>query len=29
MYPLVTHVFNFVGRGALGIFMAGDADPKN
>ena len=23
MYPLVTHAFNFVGRGALGIFMAG------
>jgi nitrite reductase (NO-forming) len=22
MYPLVTHAFNFVGRGALGIFMA-------
>ena len=29
MYPLVTHAFNFVGRGALGIFMAGDGDPKN
>jgi nitrite reductase (NO-forming) len=23
MYPLVTHAFNFVGRGALGIIMAG------
>jgi nitrite reductase (NO-forming) len=29
MYPMVTHAFNFVGRGALGIFMAGDGDPKN
>ena len=29
MYPLVTHAFNFVGRGALGIFMAGDGDPTN
>jgi nitrite reductase (NO-forming) len=29
MYPLVTHAFNFVGRGALGIFMAGDGDPAN
>ncbi len=29
MYPLVTHAFNFVGRGAIGIFMAGDGDPKN
>jgi nitrite reductase (NO-forming) len=29
MYPLVTHAFNFVGRGALGLFMAGDGDPKN
>ena len=29
MYPLVTHAFNFVGRGALGIFMAGDGDPLN
>jgi nitrite reductase (NO-forming) len=29
MYPLVTHAFNFVGRGAVGIFMAGDGDPKN
>ncbi len=29
IYPLVTHAFNFVGRGALGIFMAGDGDPLN
>lgn len=29
MYPLVTHAFNFVGRGALGLFMAGDGDPLN
>ncbi|HXI45496.1 MAG TPA: multicopper oxidase domain-containing protein [Candidatus Acidoferrales bacterium] len=29
MYPFVTHAFNFVVRGAIGIFMAGDGDPKN
>jgi len=29
MYPFVTHAFNFVGRGAIGLFMAGDGDPKN
>ena len=29
MYPMVTHAFNFVGRGALGLFMAGDGDPKS
>jgi nitrite reductase (NO-forming) len=29
MYPLVTHAFNFVGRGAIGLFMAGDGDPTN
>jgi nitrite reductase (NO-forming) len=28
-YPMVTHAFNFVGRGALGFFQAGDGDPKN
>ena len=22
--PIVTHAFNFVGRGALGLFQAGD-----
>jgi nitrite reductase (NO-forming) len=27
MYPIVTHAFNFVGRGALGMFMAGDGGP--
>jgi nitrite reductase (NO-forming) len=29
MYPLVTHAFNLVGKGALGLFMAGDGDPLN
>ncbi len=29
LYPIVTHAFNFVGRGALGVFQAGDGDPKN
>jgi nitrite reductase (NO-forming) len=29
MYPFVTHAFNFVGRGAVGIFIAGDGDPHN
>ncbi len=29
MYPFVTHAFNFVVRGALGIFKAGDGDPHN
>jgi nitrite reductase (NO-forming) len=29
MYPFVTHAFNFVGRGAIGVFMAGDGDPLN
>jgi nitrite reductase (NO-forming) len=28
-YPIVTHAFNFVGRGALGVLQAGDGDPKN
>ncbi len=27
LYPAVTHAFNFVGRGAIGIFKAGDGDP--
>jgi nitrite reductase (NO-forming) len=27
MYPIVTHAFNFVGRGALGLFQAGDVGP--
>lgn len=29
MYPMVTHAFNFVGRGAIGILQSGDGDPKN
>ena len=29
LYPMVTHAFNFVGRGALGLFQAGDCDPLN
>ena len=29
MYPMVTHAFNFVGRGALGLFQAGDGIPNN
>jgi len=29
LYPMVTHAFNFVGRGALGLFRAGDGDPLN
>ncbi len=29
LYPLVTHAFNFVGRGALGLLQAGDGDPTN
>jgi len=29
LYPIVTHAFNFVGRGALGLIQAGDGDPKN
>jgi nitrite reductase (NO-forming) len=28
-YPMVTHAFNFVGRGALGIIQSGDGDPLN
>jgi nitrite reductase (NO-forming) len=28
-YPMVTHAFNFVGRGALGLFLSGDGDPTN
>ena len=28
LYPIVTHAFNFVGRGALGLFQAGDGDPR-
>jgi nitrite reductase (NO-forming) len=29
LYPIVTHAFNFVGRGALGLLQAGDGDPTN
>jgi nitrite reductase (NO-forming) len=29
LYPVVTHAFNFVGRGALGLVKAGDGDPTN
>ena len=29
MYPFVTHAFNFVVRGAIGTFSAGDGDPNN
>ncbi len=29
LYPFVTHAFNFVGRGAIGLFKAGDGDPNN
>jgi nitrite reductase (NO-forming) len=29
MYPFVTHAFNDVVRGAIGLFMAGDGDPTN
>ena len=28
LYPIVTHAFNFVSRGALGLFKSGDGDPK-
>jgi nitrite reductase (NO-forming) len=27
MYPIVTHAFNFPGRGALGMLQAGDGEP--
>ena len=29
LYPIVTHAFTYVGRGALGLVQAGDGDPKN
>ena len=29
LYPIVTHAYNLVGRGALGLFRAGDGDPLN
>lgn len=27
LYPIVTHKFSNVGKGALGLFQAGDASP--
>ncbi len=27
LYPMVTHAFNFPGRGAVGLFQAGDGEP--
>ena len=27
LYPMVTHAFNFPGRGALGLVQAGDGQP--
>ena len=27
LYPIVTHAFNFPGRGALGLLQAGDGQP--
>jgi nitrite reductase (NO-forming) len=29
LYPFVTHAFNFVAHGAIGLFQAGDGDPAN
>ena len=29
LYPAVTHAFNFVGLGAIGLVQAGDGDPLN
>ncbi len=29
LYPMVTHAFNFVGLGAIGLLQAGDGDPRN
>jgi nitrite reductase (NO-forming) len=29
LYPMVTHAFNFVAHGAIGLFQAGDGDPTN
>jgi nitrite reductase (NO-forming) len=29
LYPVVTHAFNLVGRGALGLVQAGGGDPAN
>jgi nitrite reductase (NO-forming) len=27
LYPIVTHKFSNVGKGALGLFQSGDVDP--
>ena len=29
LYPFVTHAFNYVAHGAIGLFQAGDGDPTN
>jgi nitrite reductase (NO-forming) len=29
LYPMVTHAFNFPAHGAIGLFQAGDGNPKN
>ena len=29
MYPFVTHAFDFVTHGAIGVFNAGDGDPMD
>jgi nitrite reductase (NO-forming) len=29
LYPIVTHKFSNVGKGALGLFQAGDADGES
>jgi nitrite reductase (NO-forming) len=29
LYPIVTHAFNFVGKGALGLLKAGDGEPSH
>jgi nitrite reductase (NO-forming) len=29
LYPFVTHAFNFVAHGAIGLFQAGDGDATN
>ena len=29
MYPFVTHAFNLVVHGAIGILTAGDGNPNN
>jgi nitrite reductase (NO-forming) len=27
LYPIITHAFNFAGKGALGLFSAGNGGP--